>query len=175
MRNPINKKILIKYLNDSDPKVILQAVRGLLIFKDDNEVKTTLIKLLNHPNEMIQEVIKKEFYNNGSNGFDSNHAQSEDFMKNVTVHGDVREVLKFTPDESMHLTFTSPPYYNARDYSLYASYKEYLAFLEEVFKEVYRVLKKNYLDTLRLLYLLHKTGTCIVLWCLYLASYIFRR
>ena len=143
MRNPINKKILIKYLNDSDSEVILQAIRGLLIFKDDNEVKTTLIKLLNHPNEMIQEVIKKEFYNNGSNGFDSNHAQSKDFMKNVTVHGDVREVLKFIPDESMHLTFTSPPYYNARDYSLYVSYKEYLAFLEEVFKEVYRVTKEG--------------------------------
>jgi DNA modification methylase len=143
MRNPINKKILIKYLNDSDPEVILQAIRGLLIFKDDNEVKTILIKLLNHPNEMIQEVIKKEYYNNGSNGFDSNHAQSKDFMKNVTVHGDVREVLKFIPDESMHLTFTSPPYYNARDYSLYASYKEYLAFLEEVFKEVYRITKEG--------------------------------
>ena len=143
MRNPINKKILIKYLNDSDPEVILQAIRGLLVFKDDNEIKTTLIKLLNHPNEMIQEVIKKEFYNNGSNGFDSNHAQSNDFMKNVTVHGDVREVLKFIPDESVHLTFTSPPYYNARDYSIYASYKEYLAFLEEVFKEVYRITKEG--------------------------------
>ena len=35
MRNPINKKILIKYLNDSDSEVILQAIRGLLIFKDD--------------------------------------------------------------------------------------------------------------------------------------------
>ena len=41
----------------------------------------------------------------------------------------------------IHLTFTSPPYYNARDYSTYFSYEEYLDFLEEVFKEVYRVTK----------------------------------
>ena len=41
----------------------------------------------------------------------------------------------------MHLTFTSPPYYNARDYSIYASYKEYLTFLQKVFRQVYRVTK----------------------------------
>jgi len=33
------------------------------------------------------------------------------------------------PDESIHLTFTSPPYYNARDYSIYKSYNDYLDFL----------------------------------------------
>lgn len=143
MRNPINKEILIKYLDNSDPEVVLQAIRGLLVFKDDKKVKNELIKLSNHPNEMVQEVIKKEFYGNGSNGFDRNHALSPDFMKNVTVHGDVRETLKLIPDESVHLTFTSPPYYNARDYSIYASYKEYLDFLEEVFKEVHRVTKEG--------------------------------
>ncbi|MBI2105615.1 HEAT repeat domain-containing protein [Candidatus Woesearchaeota archaeon] len=143
MRNPINKEILIKYLDDSDPEVILQAVRGLLVFKDDQKVKNSLTKLSNHPNEMVQEVIKKEFYGNGTNGFDPNHTLSPDFMKNVTVQGDVRDILKFTPDESVHLTFTSPPYYNARDYSIYASYKEYLDFLEEVFQEVYRVTKEG--------------------------------
>lgn len=29
------------------------------------------------------------------------------------------ETLHYVPDESVHLTFTSPPYYNARDYSIY--------------------------------------------------------
>ena len=38
------------------------------------------------------------------------------------------------PNESFHLTFTSPPYYNARDYSIYKSYKAYLTFLKEVFQ-----------------------------------------
>jgi len=88
-------------------------------------------------------VIKREFQDNSSNSFDPNHTLSPDFMKNIVVYGDVKEILKFVPDESIHLTFTSPPYYNARDYSIYSSYKEYLEFLEEVFKEVYRVTKEG--------------------------------
>jgi len=143
MRNPINKKILMNYLNDSDPEVILQAMRGLLVFKKDKEVKDRLIKLVNHPNEIIQEVIKKEFHSNSSNGFDYNHVRSPDFMKNTVVHGNVRNILKVLPDESVHLSFTSPPYYNARDYSIYSSYQEYLSFLEQVFREVYRITKEG--------------------------------
>ncbi len=143
LRNRSNKQVLFKYLNDSDPEVVMQAMRGLLVFKEDSDVQVQLKKLLNHPNEMIQEVIKKEFYSNSSNGFDPNHTASPDFMKNAIVHGDVIEILKSVKDESVHLTFTSPPYYNARDYSIYSSYKEYLGFLEEVFKEVHRITKEG--------------------------------
>src|SRR5690606_9462952 len=38
---------------------------------------------------------------------------------------------------------TSPPYYNARDYSFYNSYEEYLEFLRDVFKEVHRLTKNG--------------------------------
>ncbi|AKE64139.1 hypothetical protein NIES3806_01520 [Microcystis aeruginosa NIES-3806] len=30
-------------------------------------------------------------------------------MKNVVVNSDVREVFPYIPDQSIHLTFTSPP------------------------------------------------------------------
>ena len=143
LRNSVTKEILISYLKDSDPEVVLQAIRGLLVFKEDLEIKKRLVKLENHPNEIIQEIIKKEFEMNHYNGNGIDHSKSPNFMKNAVVHGDVRDVLKFVPDESIHLTFTSPPYYNARDYSIYPSYKEYLEFLEEVFKEVHRVTKEG--------------------------------
>ena len=143
LRNISNKQVLFKYLNDSDPEVVMQAMRGLLVFKQDKEVQEKLKKLNSHPNEMIQDVIKKEFFSNSSNGFDPNHTASPDFMKNTLVYGDVRDILKSVKDESVHLTFTSPPYYNARDYSIYSSYKEYLDFLEEVFKEVHRITKEG--------------------------------
>ncbi len=143
MRSLRNKNVLIKYLDDSDPEVVLQAIRGLLVFRHDKDINFRLQKMVKHPNEIIQEVIKKEFNDSCSNSFDANHSLSPNFMKNAIVHGDVRDVLKLVPDESIHLTFTSPPYYNARDYSTYASYKEYLNFLEEVFKEVYRVTKEG--------------------------------
>lgn len=137
------KPILFKYLSDSDPEVVLQAIRGLLVFRNDEKVRKKLIELKNHPNEIVQEVIKKEFKLNNYLSKDVGHTKSPDFMKNTIVHGDVRDVLKYVPDESIHLTFTSPPYYNARDYSIYQSYSEYLDFLETVFKEVHRITKEG--------------------------------
>jgi len=143
LRNERAIPTLIKFLTDSDPKVVMQAIRGLLVFANRPDIKQELEKLLNHPNELIKEVINKEV-----NGFSykSNSTQRHDEFppfKNTVVHGDVQEALKYVPDESVHLTFTSPPYYNARDYSIYQSYEEYLNFLEKVFKEVHRITKEG--------------------------------
>jgi DNA modification methylase len=144
LRNEKTISILIEILKDTDPKVVMQAIRGLLVFSQRDEVKKKLKKLIDHPNEIIKEVINKEL-----NGFQnkSNNSQKHDkfpiFLRNTVVNGDVIEVLKHVPDESVHLTFTSPPYYNARDYSIYQSYEEYLNFLERVFKEVHRISKEG--------------------------------
>ena len=144
LRNEKAIPTLIEFLSDKDPKVVMQAIRGLLVFSNRLEVKQELKKLLDHPNELIKEVINKEF--NGSS-YKTNNSQKHDefpsFLRNTVVHGDVQEVLKSVPDESIHLTFTSPPYYNARDYSIYQSYDEYLNFLERVFREVHRTTKEG--------------------------------
>ncbi len=143
MRNPKSKEYLYALLKDEDPKVVCQAIRGLLVFRDDKEVQNVLKPLINHPNEMVKTVIYKEYFSQIKSKNEQLHPDSYDFLKNTVVNGDVREILKNVPDESVHLTFTSPPYYNARDYSIYPSYKDYLKFLEEVFKEVYRITKEG--------------------------------
>ena len=146
LRHHDAKESLISLLSDYDPKVVCQAIRGLLVFKDDNHVHEELRKLIEHPNEVVRAVIKKEFYSKKKIDEDDSklkHTDSYKFLKNIVVNGDVRDVLKYVPDESIHLTFTSPPYYNARDYSIYPSYNDYLLFLEEVFKEVYRITKEG--------------------------------
>ena len=144
LRNEKTIPVLIKLLSDKDPKVVMQAIRGLLVFSNNGQVKKELSKLLNHPNELIKEVIGKEIngvsYGSKNSG---KHDEFPNYLKNTIVQGDVLETLKFVPEESVHLTFTSPPYYNARDYSIYQSYDEYLKFLEEVFKEVHRVTKEG--------------------------------
>ena len=135
---------LLTILQDDDPKVILQAIRALLVFKSDEKVAAELKKLANHANEMIQMVIDNEFLTvKKSSRNKAHHVESPDVMKNLVVHGDVNDALKHVPDESLHLTFTSPPYYNARDYSIYKSYKQYIEFLVTVFKEVHRVTKEG--------------------------------
>ena len=143
MRHPDAKKALFEILKHDDPKVVLQAIRGLLVFKDDDDVKIKLRKLIKHPNEMISGIIQKQYFsmNNQEKGYA--HTEINPNMKNVVVNGDVDKILDEIPDESIHLTFTSPPYYNARDYSTYKSYQHYLEFLDKIFKKIHRVTKEG--------------------------------
>jgi len=144
MRSELAIPVLKEILTDADPKVVLQAIRGLLVFKSKPEIKAVLLKVGSHPNEIIQTVIKTE-YGNAKTGFATRtkHTECPEFMKNVLVQGDALEVLRTIPEESIHLSFTSPPYYNARDYSIYQSYDQYLKFLSGVFAEVHRITKEG--------------------------------
>ncbi|MCB5258964.1 MAG: DNA methyltransferase [Candidatus Cloacimonetes bacterium] len=144
-RNEINIPYLVSLLDQKDPKIVMQAMRGLLPFKKKPEIKRELNKLINHPNEMIQAAVKKELRHTNIRTNVSYKQQlcSPKLIHNLIVHGDTIESMSVIPDESIHLTFTSPPYYNARDYSVYSSYKEYLDFLVKVFKETYRITKEG--------------------------------
>lgn len=44
------------------------------------------------------------------------------------------------PDGRINLTITSPPYYNERDYSQFASFGEYRSLIKKVMAELYRVM-----------------------------------
>jgi DNA modification methylase len=144
LRSKKAKNILLKILNDKDPKIVCQAIRGLLVFKGEEDVDNHLRKLVNHENEMVCKVIYKEYFaKEEKNKTTISHTKTYPFLNNVVVNGDVHKVLKFVPDESIHLTFTSPPYYNARDYAIYPSYEAYLNFLKEVFYETFRITKEG--------------------------------
>lgn len=143
MRNKGAIPTLVKFLRDDDPNVVLQAIRALLVFKSHERVKNCLLSLQDHPNEQIQYVLDMEFGSKPDISDYGMHHESPDFMKNVVVEGDTREVMKLLPDGCVHLTFTSPPYYNARDYSIYKSYQQYLGFLAEVFESVHRITKEG--------------------------------
>jgi DNA modification methylase len=143
-RNPLNKPLLIDFLQDKDPKIVCQAIRGLLVFEKDNDIENHLRPLVNHPNEIVRTIIYKKYFSKETKNENIlPHMQTYDFLKNVVVNADVLEALKVVPDESVHLTFTSPPYYNARDYSIYPSYQAYLEFLEQVFRETHRITKEG--------------------------------
>lgn len=141
-RNPDRIDFFISVLKENDPKIVLQSIRALLVFKKEERVKRELEIVRSHPNEMIQEVLNIELSKPIKRPKEK-HSFVNPKLKNVTVNGDVLDVLKLIEDESFHLTFTSPPYYNARDYSFYSSYKEYLVFLRNVFKETHRLTKNG--------------------------------
>lgn len=69
---------------------------------------------------------------------------------NWTVHlGDVRDVLRSLPEQSVQCCVTSPPYWGLRDYGvegqlgLEATPETYVANMVEVFRDVRRVLKDD--------------------------------
>lgn len=64
-------------------------------------------------------------------------------MNHKIILKDCIEGMKCLDSESVHLTWTSPPYYNAREYSTWPTYESYLNFLKETFKEVLRVTKEG--------------------------------
>ena len=147
MRDESAIGVLTENLACEDPKIVCQAVRGLLVFKGREDVERALKGMLIHPNETVRAMIQKAYGSTGEAKTEDKpalpHTQTFSFLKNVAVNADVRDVLRLVPEESFHLTFTSPPYYNARDYSIWPSYEAYLGFLEEVFKAVHRTTKEG--------------------------------
>lgn len=141
-RDPALIDLLKQYSDHPNPELALQAIRGLFVFKHDPAVRSFLQKLAEHPNDMVRDVVVSELFRDGRTR-ETDHALSPDFMKNAIVHGDVRQTLALMPDRSIHLTFTSPPYFNAREYAKYRSYEEYLDFLGAVFAQVHRVTKEG--------------------------------
>lgn len=135
---------LITLLRDANPEIILQSIRGLLLFKQNEAVHSELKKLETHPNEIVRDFLRKELKGRSTISTNSEpHYKSPGYLQNVVINDDVLKVFPLIDDESIHLTFTSPPYYNARDYSIYKSYQEYLSFLEKVFQETHRITKEG--------------------------------
>ena len=136
-RSKNNLDVLIDFSDDNDPKVVMQTIRALLYFKDVPKVKKRLEKLQKHKNEVIQQVLQSAFAPKTITN--TIKVENKEKFQNLVVNGDIQKVLKNIPDGVVDLTFTSPPYYNAKDYSIYKSYEEYLGFLESVIKEIHRV------------------------------------
>lgn len=59
------------------------------------------------------------------------------------IWGDCLDVLKGLKSESIHVMVTSPPYYNARDYSHWNNINEYLDDMRNIIRESYRVLDNH--------------------------------
>lgn len=62
LRNDRAQNILLNNLSDNDPKIVNQAIRGLLIFKGKKKIDIALKELINHENEIVRNVIYKEYF-----------------------------------------------------------------------------------------------------------------
>lgn len=63
---------------------------------------------------------------------------------NQTHNTDCVEGMKSLPDKSIDLVVTSPPYFNAREYSQWKTVDDYMCDMERAFSQAYRVLKNHH-------------------------------
>lgn len=68
---------------------------------------------------------------------------NENETMGIVFNGDSNEVLKNIKENSIDLIFTSPPYYNARDYSQYVSHQDYINKMNNIIEKCIKVLKPN--------------------------------
>lgn len=76
---------------------------------------------------------------------DQPQVESEMYVENLPAEVDIvfnhsSETMDELPDCSVHLMVTSPPYNVGKEYDVNLSLEEYLAFLRNVWMEVYRIL-----------------------------------
>jgi len=67
--------------------------------------------------------------------------QKDDGVK--VIWGDCFKVMKGMVSESIHLIVTSPPYYNAREYSYWRNLNAYLDDMRLIIREAYRILDNH--------------------------------
>ena len=71
-----------------------------------------------------------------------NFIDSKESNKKI-IWGDCYEALKKMKNESIQCMVTSPPYYNAREYSQWENLDKYFKDMEKIIKECYRVLDNH--------------------------------
>ena len=85
---------LVNFLHDQDAKIVLQALRALLPFRDYPKVQDAFKFLQEHPNELIQDALAKANATPLPRAAkDEAHTVSPHLLRNLLVCGDVREVL----------------------------------------------------------------------------------
>lgn len=145
-------------------KNILDNGRGYLksIFSND-ELKCFLDNLIKNLNQKRNDEIKREEvidifsrlyeqhikhkYQNGENpNYDHKllHFISNKPQNVKIIWGDCYKILERLPAESVQLMITSPPYYNARDYSQWTDLNKYLDDMKRIIAQCYRVLDNHH-------------------------------
>jgi len=116
---------------------------------------TSLINQKKSTNKVLLEsrLLGRKLYkgNNNNEPLNNRSAENENGdvpkisnLRNTVGFGDSEKLLEETPNESIDLIFTSPPYFNARpEYTEYLTYEEYLLKMKKIIHQCYRVLNEG--------------------------------
>lgn len=121
-------------------EIIYQFFRTTLYkSKTDDRFVVLRDKMLNYYHNEV--MYKMKFYYDYKQKRITKKKQTHQITKPTLLVGDNRQTLKKIDNEQIQLIFTSPPYYNARMYSDYINYTDYLKSMYETLVECHRVLE----------------------------------
>jgi DNA modification methylase len=118
-------------------EIVYQMYRTILYKNDMPKFQELGKKFLDYyKNEMLYKM--KYFY-------DNKDKQKKQIIKTITkptlLIGDSEKTLKKINEQEINFIFTSPPYYNAREYTNYKSYNDYLDKMYRILLECNRILE----------------------------------
>ena len=149
---------MLKQLNITEPyiNIILKKSKKYLEENfSENQINELLSKIKFLEKEKnINEIIKKwsDIYIEFIKGIHQKEYTyiNENLDNFLNINNDIKiiwgnclNIMKAMKSESIHCMVTSPPYYNAREYSRWDNLDEYLLDMREIIKEAYRVLDNN--------------------------------
>lgn len=134
-------EISLPYLKKQFSDEELQELFDLLKSFRGNSIQ----EYVDYFDKVYCELVKRQYQMKTSPNFDPELCKFiEDRETQIKViWGDCYQVLKRMKSESVHLIVTSPPYYNAREYSQWENLNDYLLDMEDVLRECYRVLDNH--------------------------------
>lgn len=130
---------LLSKQKESIGEIVIDAVTTLINEKKTTNKKVLESRLLGRKNINGHE--SSRINGKGKNGSGSPKISN---LRNTVGFGDSEQLLNGTPNESIDLVFTSPPYYNARpEYAEYLTYEEYLLKMRKIIHGCHRVLNEG--------------------------------
>ena len=146
-RSPMAKSYLDNILKISEPyfskTMTMGDYRELLRQSESLRglPRKKLIKGFSHIYRRIVKESRQAEYKYANSSFNDFIEKNNNKVK--IIWGDCLETMKAMKSESIQLMVTSPPYYNARDYSQWETLDDYLADMSAIIKESYRVLDNH--------------------------------
>ncbi|HEB9341721.1 TPA: site-specific DNA-methyltransferase [Campylobacter coli] len=121
-------------------EIVYQMFRTCLYkSKEDERFAILRDKMLQHyNNEVMQKMFEYHTFRHQKQSIVKNKSQ---IAKPSLLIGDNINTLQNIQERQIQLIFTSPPYYNARLYSDYKSYQQYLDSMQKTLEQCYRILE----------------------------------
>lgn len=134
--------VSLPYLKETFPDEFRfeQFMKELDLLKNEQSSKEVIRKFI----DLYIAYVKEDYqnlYTETSRDILDFISKKDDGVK--IIWGDCLKAMKGMKSESIHLMVTSPPYYNAREYSQWANLNEYLEDMRLVIREAYRVLDNH--------------------------------